>query len=89
MAVPDPAGPNFPPEAVGFAATPTPRFDFASTVVASSDDPYGSPSNSARLAAAWGSRLAEVGAGGHLNAASGLGDWPAGWALLDALRRAV
>lgn len=87
VAVPDPAGANFPAEASGFAATPTPRFDFASTVVASSDDPYGSPAHAARLAAAWGSRFVEAGAGGHLNAASGLGDWPTGWSLLEALRR--
>ena len=31
----------------------------------------------------WGSRLIDAGARGHLNADSGLGDWPEGHALLQ------
>lgn len=85
VAVPDPTGPNFPPQAQGFAATPARRFAFPSTLVVSRDDPYGTTAHSARLAAAWGSEVVDIGACGHINAASGLGDWPAGRALLSSL----
>ncbi|MBW8880368.1 MAG: alpha/beta hydrolase, partial [Asticcacaulis sp.] len=34
-------------------------------------------------AAQWGSRLKVIGAAGHINSASGLGDWPEGCALLN------
>ena len=34
------------------------------------------------LAAAWGARLVDGGALGHINAESGLGAWPQGQALL-------
>lgn len=86
VAVPDARGNNFPPQAAGFADTPEQAFPFRSTVVASADDPYGSPENAARLARAWGSRFVEIGQCGHINADSGLGAWPAGYALLQELR---
>ncbi|WP_028239026.1 RBBP9/YdeN family alpha/beta hydrolase [Stutzerimonas azotifigens] len=78
VAVPDPEGPAFPPEATGFAPVPRQPLGFASLVVASEDDPYGSPAHAEGCAAAWGSRLLSIGAAGHINAASGLGDWPQG-----------
>jgi len=62
------------------------RLPFASTVVASSDDSYGSAEHAAALASAWGSRFVLAGARGHLNADSGLADWPEGLALLRPLR---
>lgn len=86
VAVPDPANDAFPAAATGFAAVPRRPLPFPSIVVASDDDPYGSPQHAAALARAWGSRLVNVGACGHINAASGLGDWPAGRALLHSLR---
>lgn len=85
VAVPDPAGPSFPAQAVGFAPIPLQRLAFPSTVVASSDDPYGSIDHARRCAKAWGSRCVEIGAAGHINAGSGLGDWPQGKALLVEL----
>lgn len=85
VAVPDPLGPAFPPEATGFTPLPTAAFSFPSVVVSSSNDPYGSPAHAERCAAAWGSRLVNVGAAGHINAASGLGDWPEGYAILQEL----
>ena len=88
VAVPDPAGPAFPQEASGFAPLPRQRLRFPSIVVASSDDPYGSPGHSAACAVAWGSRLVEIGAAGHINAGSGLADWPAGRELLRDLAAA-
>lgn len=85
VAVPDPTGPSFPAQASGFAPMALRRLAFASIVVASSDDPYGSVEHARRCADAWGSRLVEIGAAGHINAGSGLGDWPQGRALLDEL----
>ena len=86
VAVPNSQRESFPKEAVGFAETPTMRFDFPSLVAASADDPYGSAENAERLARAWGSDYRCIGAYGHINAGSGLGDWPAGWRLLESLR---
>ena len=86
VAVPNSEGASFPAEARGFSTTPTQAFSFPSVVVVSDDDPYGSPEHSAQLAAAWGSRLVHVGNRGHINASSGLGAWPEGYALLSQLR---
>lgn len=86
VAVPEPQGPEFPAQANGFAQTPTAAFDFPSILVASSDDPYGSLDHARRLAECWGSQVVEIGARGHINASSGLGDWPAGLELLAQLQ---
>ncbi len=75
VAVPDPAGPHFPQDASGFAPLPLARLPFASIVVSSADDPYGGVPFSQSCAHAWGSRWLDVGARGHINADSGLGDW--------------
>lgn len=88
VAVPNSTRTSFPKEAIGFAETPTPRFAFRSIVVASDDDPFGSMENAERLAAAWGSRVVRIGPCGHINASSGLGDWPAGFELLKELQNA-
>jgi predicted alpha/beta hydrolase family esterase len=37
------------------------------------------------MASAWGSDFIDCGAAGHLNADSGLGNWPQGQALLNEL----
>lgn len=85
VAVPDPDGPEFPAVAHSFGPVPRERLPFRSRVVASHDDPYGSFSFAQGCAAAWGSELTDVGQAGHINATSGLGDWPAGRALLAGL----
>jgi predicted alpha/beta hydrolase family esterase len=86
VAVPDPDGPAFPVEASGFGAPPEMPFAFNSIVVISDDDPYGTATYSAQCAKAWGSRVVRIGNRGHINAESGLGDWPAGFELLRQLR---
>ncbi len=78
VAVPDPAGDGFPADASGFAPVPLKRLPFATIVVASTDDPYGGVPFSQACAAAWGSRWISIGALGHINADSGLGDWEDG-----------
>lgn len=69
----------------GFAPLPLSPLPFPSLLVSSSDDPYLAPERADRLARSWGSRLARVGAAGHLDTASGVGAWPEGLALLAEL----
>lgn len=69
----------------GWAPPARQRLPFASIVVTSSDDPYARSAYTARLAQDWGATLYSVGARGHINAASGLGDWDEGWRLLQSL----
>jgi len=76
-----------PDEVRSFAPIPRQRLPFASVLVASSDDPYASIECARELGQAWGGRVVELGAAGHINAESKLGDWPAGRALLTELER--
>ena len=85
VAVPDPDGPLFPAAAQGFQPVPSGRLRFPSLVVASSDDPFGSVAYARRCARDWGSDFVEIPSAGHINADSGLGDWPAGLALFEGL----
>ena len=86
VAVPDPAAPAFPRAATsGFEPLPSKRLPFPTIVVASTDDPYGSAQHARACAAAWGSEFVDLGARGHINAASNLGDWPDGLRLLDRM----
>jgi predicted alpha/beta hydrolase family esterase len=73
---------TYPGGPVGFAPMPLRQLPFASTVVASTEDPYVSLHRAKLFAKSWGSRFVVVGPAGHLNAAVGLGDWPAGLELL-------
>lgn len=82
VAVPDPASPAFPPQAAGFANVPERKFRFPSLIVASTNDPYGSLPYVEARAQQWGSELKIIGAAGHINGQSELGDWPDGRALL-------
>jgi len=86
VAVPDPGAPGFPPQARGFAPIARVRLDSPSLVVASTDDPYGDLPFVQQCAESWGSRLINIGAAGHINAASGLGEWTEGHRLLESLR---
>jgi len=85
VAVPDPQSAAFPKEATGFAPVPRSRFTCPSIVVASQDDPYGTLDFARDCASAWGGRFMDIGRAGHINAASGLGDWRKGHELLALL----
>jgi predicted alpha/beta hydrolase family esterase len=61
------------------------RLPFPSVLAASRNDPYCSFMRASAFAQAWGSRFVDCGMGAHLNAASLLGDWPEGFALLQDL----
>ena len=78
--------PDLPPLLNTWAQPVMQTLPFPSTLVASSNDPFCRFDRAAAFAAAWGSTLISLGACGHINAASGLGDWPQGQELLSALR---
>lgn len=81
----DPEAPSFPVGATGFAPIPLLRLPFPSIVVASSNDPFVTVARAQTFASAWGSEFVMIGGAGHINTASGLGDWPEGLALLRNL----
>lgn len=83
VAPPDPASSSFPDEATGFRV-PSVRLRTPSTLVVSDDDPYCAAARATAMADAIGAATVRVGPLGHVNVASGVGDWPAGRALLDA-----
>lgn len=85
VAPPDTETPHTPPQLHGWRPMLRSRLPFPATAVISSDDPYGDPDCMRALAAGWGAHIVEAGPRGHLNAQSGLGDWPEGRALLQAL----
>jgi predicted alpha/beta hydrolase family esterase len=72
---------NFP----SFAPVAMHTLPFPGIVVASRDDPFTSFARARSFADAWGAEFIDYGARGHLNAESGLGDWPEGRALLARL----
>ncbi|MFZ4619636.1 MAG: RBBP9/YdeN family alpha/beta hydrolase [Bacteroidota bacterium] len=82
----DPTGPNYPIGPTGFAPMPMHPLPFRSTVVASTDDIYVSLEQAKEYAAAWKSDFVELQQAGHINAASGLGDWKYGLDLLKDLQ---
>ena len=55
---------------------------FSSVLFASHNDPYCSFERANAMATAWGARCIDYGMTGHINADSGLGDWPDGHAHL-------
>ena len=76
---------SYPRGPTGWAPMPLEPIPFPTIVVASTDDEYVTLDRAESFARSWGSRLVNVGALGHINSASGLGDWPAGRALLAEL----
>jgi uncharacterized protein len=83
----DPDALSFPSGPTGFAPVPLLRLQFRTIVVASSNDPYVTLSRARAFAMAWGSEFMTIGDAGHINSASGLGDWPEGLELLNTLRK--
>jgi predicted alpha/beta hydrolase family esterase len=69
----------------GWLPIPQARLPFPSIVAASTNDALGDYERVREISDAWGSRFIGVGPVGHLNPASGYGDWPGAEALLDVL----
>ncbi|GCL64568.1 RBBP9/YdeN family alpha/beta hydrolase [Pseudaquabacterium pictum] len=85
VAPPDLERADMPPQVQTWAPMHRQPLPFASTAVLSANDPYCDASRGLQLAAGWDSEIVTLGAAGHVNADSGLGDWPEGIALLQAL----
>ncbi len=87
VAPPDTEREDMPPQLHNWRPIRRGRLPFPSIAVISSDDPFGAAERSTAMAADWGSSVVIAGPRGHLNAASGLGDWPEGRELLRSLAK--
>ncbi|MDB5849821.1 MAG: alpha/beta hydrolase [Rhodoferax sp.] len=85
VAPPDVQQLDFPPQLHRWAKPVLQPLPFPAKLVASRSDPFASYAATSQLADAWGAELVDIGARGHVNAESGLGDWPQGRAWLLAL----
>jgi uncharacterized protein len=72
----------------GWLPVPRNRLPFRSIVAASRNDPLGQFERVVELARDWGSKLVDLGKVGHLNPASGYGDWPEADSLIAELAEA-
>ena len=81
----DTEAPSYPPGTNGFTPIPLIRLPFPSLVVLSSDDPYVSVKRGMLFAENWGSEMVNIGNAGHINVASGHGNWNEGIELLRKL----
>jgi uncharacterized protein len=61
------------------------KLPFQALLIGSRNDPYCRFSRAQAMAQDWGADFVDHGARGHINAESGLGDWPQGHALLRQL----
>lgn len=88
VAPPDLARADLPPQVAGWRRPGADgALPFPSTAVLSSDDPFCAAGRGLQMGAAWGSEVVTLGPAGHVNADSGLADWPEGLALLAGLAR--
>jgi uncharacterized protein len=87
VAPPDLQRADMPPNVSTWAPPIRARLPFAATLVAADNDPYCDLACAQGLARDWGAGFVNLGPRGHVNAESGLGDWPEGLALLQALDR--
>lgn len=69
----------------GWLPIPRRPLPFPSIVAASTNDPLARYERVVELAAAWGSRVVNLGEVGHLNPAAGFGPWPRAEELLREL----
>jgi uncharacterized protein len=86
VAVPDVERKDFPAEVTGFAPMPRDPLPFKAIVAASSNDPWCAPSKAKSWAANWDASFHDIGPRGHINAESGLADWPQGQAWIKELK---
>jgi predicted alpha/beta hydrolase family esterase len=75
-----------PPQLASWRAIARQRLPFKALVVHSSDDPFCAADRAQAMAADWGAQTLSLGAAGHVNADSGLGDWPDGLDLIRQLQ---
>lgn len=71
--------------AKGFSPIPKVKINFKTIVVASEDDIWVSMDRARYFADCWGSELVNIGNAGHVNAASGYGEWAEGLEILKRI----
>jgi predicted alpha/beta hydrolase family esterase len=85
----DPLPPEYPSIAQlrehGWLPIPRRPLPFPSIMAVSTDDPLGNPVRERAMANAWGSRIHPLGPVGHLNPASGFGEWPGAAPIIAVL----
>jgi len=81
----DVEAPSYPSGTTGFDPMLLQPLPFKSVVIASSNDEYVSLQRAQYFADNWASTFVNIGNKGHINSASGLGDWPEGYELLQRL----
>jgi hypothetical protein len=85
VAPPDVERADTPPQLAGWAPIVRKALPFPAIALVSSNDPFCSVDRADAMAADWGAVCLEIGALGHLNGESGLGDWPEGRRVLESL----
>lgn len=86
VAPPDVERADAPAAVRGFGPMPQAPLPFPSIVAASSDDPWCALPRAQAWAEQWRAQLQPMGPRGHINADSGLGDWPQGRQWLAQLQ---
>jgi uncharacterized protein len=83
VAPPDVERGDMPPNFSSWCPIVRQRLPFPALTVVSSDDPYATLDVATGMAKDWGTALVNIGPCGHINGASGLGNWDAGhqWML--------
>ena len=76
---------TFPIGAKGFDPVPLFRLPFPSIVVTSANDHFVTLERARQFATAWGSEFVNIGQAGHINVASGFGEWQEGLKILKRL----
>jgi uncharacterized protein len=76
---------TFPPGTTGFSPIPLIQLRFPSIVVTSTNDHFVTVDRAKQFAEAWGSEFVNIGEAGHINVASGYGEWNAGLEILKRL----
>lgn len=87
VAPPDTDRADMPPQLFNWRPMRLQRLPFSARVVYSIDDPFCAPQRALAMAVAWGAEAVALGARGHLNAESGLGDWPVAQDWVRAMAR--
>ena len=85
VAPPDPLQANLPPQLHSWRKPVLNKLPFKAALVASNNDPFCNFTAAQQLAQNWGAEFVNIGERGHINAESGLTDWPAGRELLNKL----
>ncbi len=86
VAPPDTAREDMPPQLASWRHIVRQRLPFKALVAYSSSDPFCTADRALEMAADWGASVLSMGAAGHVNADTGLGDWPDGLDLIRQLQ---